>query len=71
VTGTAIAATDFTIFVVNGDATKPSTLTEVLHSAGYDARTYSSHETFFDRHNWTVPGRVLVDLRIKDGKQCR
>ena len=66
-TGTAMAGTDFTIFVINGDATRPSALTEVLQPAGYDVRTYSSPDTFFDRHDWTVPGCVLVELRIQDG----
>ena len=61
-----MAGTDFTVFIINDDATVSGSLAELLHSAGYCARTYSCPNTFLNEHDWALPGCVLLDLRMKD-----
>jgi len=60
-----MAGKDFTIFVIDDDANAMRRLAEVLYSAGYDTKAYSSPHAFLDEHDWTQPGCVLLALRMK------
>ncbi len=54
-----------TVFVVDDDAAVRTLVARLIHSVGLNARTFESAEDFLDSVDASMPGCVVLDLRMR------
>lgn len=52
----------FVVFLIDNDYKSLAALSKLLQTAGYKTKTYCSPEKFFDEHDPSIAGCVVVDL---------
>ncbi|HUO87740.1 MAG TPA: response regulator [Rhizomicrobium sp.] len=55
-----------TIFVVDDDRSILRAFSRLLGSAGYDVRTYDTPADFLSKHDASLPGCALLDVRMEE-----
>jgi FixJ family two-component response regulator len=53
-----------TVFVVDDDASVRGALARLLHSAGYQTKTFASAEGFLAQSRFDAPGCIILDVRM-------
>jgi FixJ family two-component response regulator len=53
-----------TVFVVDDDASVRGALARLLHSAGYQTKTFASAEGFLAQSRFGAPGCIILDVRM-------
>jgi FixJ family two-component response regulator len=53
-----------TVFVVDDDASIRGALARLLHSAGYQTKTFASAESFLAQSHFDAPGCIVLDVRM-------
>ena len=59
-----ITGFEFTVFVIDDDASVRKSLSRLLRSAGYTAETFASAEEFLGRDHFKGIGCLLLDVRM-------
>jgi FixJ family two-component response regulator len=60
-----MAASDFVVFVVEGEATARTSTAALVSSLGFECRTFSSAKQCLDVADLTRPGCAVVDLHLE------
>src|SRR5262245_50317709 len=55
-----------TVFVVDDDPAIRKALSRLLQAAGFEARTFSSPQSFLEQHDPTAPGCVVLDVAMPE-----
>ena len=53
-----------TVFIVDDDAGVLKALSRLVRAKGYEVRSYASPQEFLARHDATVPGCAVLDVRL-------
>jgi FixJ family two-component response regulator len=62
----AASGSDFTVFLVDDDASALKALSSLLRSAGYRIETFSSSVEFLAHHHQSIPSCAIVDISMPD-----
>jgi FixJ family two-component response regulator len=55
---------DFTVFLIDDDASVLKALARLIQAAGYKTKAYRSSKAFLDEHDSSIPGCALLDLSM-------
>jgi FixJ family two-component response regulator len=60
-----MAASDFVVFVIDGEPAASASMATLVSSMGFECETFASAEQFLDAADLSRPGCVIVDLHLE------